>query len=143
MTEKEDSSIGATAFALFALQQELDLEQIRSGVEQGELASAEMHSPEWFAAAASRGASLLETAAELQSADPRETATGSKTSGLDLVRMYAPELAALEGISTDTAPTVNGSDSQGVKTVSTPGGGDPATKSVHLGLLKELEDFDT
>jgi|GEM_PF-1703370 hypothetical protein len=142
MADNSDTSIGATAFALFALQQELDLTDIAAGSERGEFVSAEAHSPEWFAAAATSGASLLETAPELQITESGAESPVIKAAGLDLVRMYAPELAALE----NETPDVSVGNEKAKK--GQPQGEDYSpgihsdNKSVHIGLLKELEDFD-
>lgn len=142
MAKKTDPTIGATAFALFALQQELDLNAIRSGSQAGELASADADSPDWFAAAASRDASLMDTAPELQNGQPDDSVAGSSQPGLDLVRMYAPELAALENATQETISELEQSALPDGKHPATPKEVDPATMSIQIGLLRELEEFD-
>jgi hypothetical protein len=143
MTEETDSTIGATAYALFALQQELDLDGIRKGRAQGKLISADSDSPDWFAAAASKTASLMETAPELQNYSSEESPHGSGNSDLDLVGMYAPELGALETENRNEFSQANQWETSHLNIPLPLTLEDSGKMSIKIGLLKELEEFDT
>jgi hypothetical protein len=143
MNEESDPIIGATAYALFALQQELDLNGIRLRTAQGKLVSADSDTPEWFAAAASKTASLMETAPELQNYFSAESPHGSGNSDLDLVGMYAPELGALEGETRNVFSSADQQESRRADAPLPPNREDPGAMSIKIGLLKELEEFDT
>lgn len=102
-------------YALFALQQPLDLDELRAGSATGALPMSDAAAPDWFAAAAAAGASLLEMAPELRGlADEATQATP------DLVHLYRPELQDEE----QPAPSGDGAP------------------SVKIDLLKELAELD-
>ena len=102
-------------YALFALQQPLDLDELRAGSATGALPMSDATAPDWFAAAAAAGASLLEMAPELRGlADEATQATP------DLVHLYRPELQDEE----QPAPSGDGAP------------------SVKIDLLKELAELD-
>lgn len=102
------------AYALFALQQPLELDEMRAGASTRSLLMADASAPDWFAAAAASGASLLEMAPEL-----REFANESTP---DLVHLYRPELEEQP----EAAPPP----------------ADERAPSVKIDLLKELADLD-
>lgn len=121
-------ALSATAYALFAFEQPLDLEEIAQGARAGAFPAAATHTPEWFAAAA-EASSLLDMAPELQVlADDDAAAEAVDVSGLDLIRVYAPEM---QGPAEDEPPVA-------------PPAAAPATPrtSTQLGLLKELGNLD-
>jgi len=126
-------SLSSAAYALFALEQPIDLEGIAQGARARAFPAAATHTPDWFAAAA-EGADLLDMAPELQvlSADLEE-AERVDVSGIDLIHVYAPEMAdrgepVEQAEEPEAAPTA----------APTP---TPRT-STQIGLLKELGDLD-
>lgn len=127
--------LGDLTRAMFALQQPIGLEEIASGLESGHWPMADAQTPNWFAAAATSGSSLLDMAPELQvlPADLDE-ADRVDVEGIDLVRIYAPELAGLEDDVPTSAPVVVAEPAP--RPAAAPGA------SVQLGLLKELSDLD-
>ena len=103
------------AYTLFALQQPLELDELRAGAATRSLPMSDATAPDWFAAAAAAGASLLEMAPEL-----RELAEKSTPTTPDLVHLYRPELEEHE----PAAPA------------------DERAPSVKIDLLKELAELD-
>lgn len=91
--------IAQSAFATFALSQNLPLTLIAEGSSEGRLPLAERHTPEWFAAAAETDASLLDMAPELRAASQYD----DDNTTLDLVRMYG-EGEPIIPIETPVAP---------------------------------------
>lgn len=128
MSEPEPN-LTAAAYALFALDQPLSLEEIAKGALSGTLPAAEPHTPEWFAAAAESD-DLLSMAPELRALPP-DSAGDVDLSGIDLIRVYAPEMA-------------RGSDApqEGVEpAVNAPAASEPR-ESLRLSLLQELGGLD-
>jgi hypothetical protein len=125
-------SLASAAYALFALQQPLSLDEIAGGARAGQFPSAATSTPDWFAAAA-EDASLVDMAPELQvlPAD-LEAAERVDVSGIDLIHVYAPELKSVEDLDDEAeegaSPPV-------------PAPEKPRT-STQLGLLKELGGLD-
>ena len=128
MSKSISASVGSAVLAQFALQQDVSLEQMSVGTQQGVLTSADSSVPEWFSAAASSRSSLSETAPELH--------PNSKHDSFDLVKMYAPELV-------EAQVDKNDGTRQSVPVNSDLGQGTESGKAIQIGLLKELEDFDT
>lgn len=110
------------AYALFALQQPLDLDELRAGAREGRLPMADAAAPDWFAAAATAGATLLDMAPELRLPVTEEAVPEEP---VDLVRLYGPEHGAPTGAAA-TRPAVQAE----------PGG------PVNIDLLRELADLD-
>ena len=88
---KPHDSLASSAYASFALQQPLMLEQLAVAADDLSFPLASTQTPEWFSAAGSPGSSLADTAPELVVGRGAGSADGSQEK-LDLVRMYAPEL---------------------------------------------------
>lgn len=126
-------ALSSAAYALFALEQPLDLDVIAQGAGARAFPAAASHTPDWFAAAA-EGADLLDMAPELQVLPTDlEEAERVDVSGIDLIHVYAPEMAdrgepAEEVEEPEATPTA----------APTP---TPRT-STQIGLLKELGDLD-
>lgn len=104
-------------YALFALQQPLDLDELRAGAATGSLPMSDATAPDWFAAAAASGASLADIAPEL-----RDVVNEPTQSTPDLVRLYRPELGASDQEHA-VPPTAS-------------------TESVKIDLLKQLAELD-
>lgn len=109
------------AYATMALHQRLSLDEIAAGVPTGTFPARDIQAPNWFAAAAGSGSRLAEVAPELAAEGAPAVA-----SGLDLIRMYAPELQG------DLDEAVVEPD------VPTP----PQDTRLRLELLQELADLD-
>lgn len=124
----------AAAYAMFALEQRLGLDELAQGARAGAFPAAATHTPEWFSAAA-EGSSLLDMAPELQvlPAD-LEAAEQVDLTGIDLIHVYAPEMAA--GLAADEPE-----DAEDEAPAAAPAAEKPRT-STQLGLLKELGDLD-
>lgn len=128
----------STAYALFALQQPLSLDEIATGSRAGAFPAAATHTPEWFAAAA-EGLDLIEMAPELQVLPTDlEAAEQVDVSGIDLIHVYAPELSPATGKAADTAAAPD-EDKPAPKPAEPTA--QPRT-STQLGLLKELGNLD-
>lgn len=126
-------ALSSTAYALFALEQPIDLEDIAQGARARAFPAAATHTPDWFAAAA-EGADLLDMAPELQVLPTDlEEAERVDVSGIDLIHVYAPEMAERgePGEEPEEAPAPPAASP-------TP---TPRT-STQIGLLKELGDLD-
>lgn len=134
MTTVQDA-LAAGTYALFALQQPIELDEIAAAAVESRFPLADSKTPDWFSAAASQGSSLLETAPELLvlPAD-LDSADLVDVRGIDLVRMYAPELNAIEDIE-EPEPVVEVVHAEPVTHEK------PRT-STQIGLLKELLDLD-
>ena len=126
-------ALSSAAYALFALEQPIGLEEIAQGARARAFPAAATHTPDWFAAAA-EGADLLDMAPELQvlSADLEE-AERVDVSGIDLIHVYAPEMADRD----ESAEPAEEPD----ETPAAPAAPTPRT-STQIGLLKELGDLD-
>lgn len=127
-------SLWSAAYALFAVEQRVGLDDIATGARAGGFPAADTHTPEWFAAAA-EGSSLLDMAPELQVLPTDlEAAEQVDLSGIDLIHVYAPEMAGTRS-SAESADD----DEEGTPA---PEAEKPRT-STQLGLLKELGGLDT
>jgi hypothetical protein len=129
------------AFGLFALEQELPLDALRpldSGIP---LRAHGPRSPEWFSAAASEHASLLDTAPELVALDQRDAGSTSEPlvrADSDIIGIYAPEAPPyLRPVLSVVEPEP---ELEPVETAS--GQGHTPRTSVQFGLLRELSDLD-
>jgi len=129
MSELEPDLTSA-AYALFALDQPLTLEEIAEGARSGTFPASAPHTPEWFAAAADSD-DLLSMAPELRVLPP-DAAEEVDVSGVDLIRVYAPEMAR----GSDAAP-----QSRAESAVEAPPAREPR-ESLRLSLLQELSDLD-
>lgn len=91
MSEHEHTrdAIANLPYALFALQQSVTLEELHPAADRIAMRAAKPQSPEWFAAAASDEASLLETAPELLAANTN-AATTVVSPDSDIIEIYAP-----------------------------------------------------
>jgi hypothetical protein len=132
MTSPQES-LSSAAYALFALQQPLDLPELADAAPSWRFPLAATQTPDWFAAAASGESSLRDVAPELQvlSTDLEE-ADRVDVSGMDLIHVYAPELQSIEDLEDEpvAAPAAPA-----------PAAEQPRT-STQLGLLKELGNLD-
>lgn len=125
------SELADVAFAVFALQQPVSLDAMSERARERRLIMASAHSPGWFAAAAS-STSLPDIAPELHAEQSAHEAANKEV--MDLVWLYAPELHDQERRelqrSNEPEP-VHASEREG------------STSSVHIGLLRQLSDFDS
>ncbi len=120
----------SAAYALFALEQPISLDDLRAGAVQSTFLLASQATPDWFANAAAEDYDLRETAPELLVlADDRHDVD---VTGIDLIHVYAPELAGLED---EEIPEFREPDEAPAATAT------PRT-ATQLGLLRELEDLD-
>jgi hypothetical protein len=127
-------AIATSAYALFALQQPVSLDQIADGAGTSSFALAPMQTPSWFAAAASEESSLLETAPELLVLPgDGDDDSDIDVTGIDLIRVYAPELDQLEEVEELQSDEEPG---RPVEVVAKP------RTSTQIGLLKELSNLD-
>ncbi len=127
-------SLASAAYALFALNQPISLEEIAASAKDSAFPMAASRTPGWFAAAASQGSSLQETAPELLVLPAERPADSDDyASGIDLIHVYAPELQAIEEIE-DRVPAP--------EAVKAPVALEKPRTSTQLGLLKELSNLD-
>jgi len=127
-------ALSSAAYALFALEQPIGLEEIAQGARARAFPAAATHTPNWFAAAA-EGADLLDMAPELQVLPTDlEEAERVDVSGIDLIHVYAPEM-------TERGETPE-PDEEPDETASTPTPAPTPRTSTQIGLLKELGDLD-
>ncbi len=128
-------AIVAAAFAMFALEQPVDLAEIAKGAKQLRLPMAASETPDWFAAAAEQDSSLHEMAPELLILpSDLDSADGVDVSGIDLIRVYAPELQGLEEMDEalpDEVPP------------EAPAPAEQPRTATQLGLLKELGNLES
>jgi hypothetical protein len=130
------------AFGMFALEQALPLGDLRPLAAGVPLIAQGSRSPDWFSAAASEHASLLDTAPELVALDGRDSGSSADAqirADADIIGMYAPEAPAylrplVGGVELEFEPEVLEAASEAGLT--------PRT-SVQLGLLRELSDLDS
>jgi hypothetical protein len=130
------------AFGMFALEQALPLGDLRPLTAGVPLRAQGSRSPEWFSAAASEHASLLDTAPELVALDTRDTGSHADPqirADADIIGIYAPEAPAyfrplIGGVGVELEPEVLEAASEAGLT--------PRT-SVQFGLLRELSDLDS
>lgn len=132
MTRAQES-LAAAAYALFALEQPLDLPNLAAAAPGWRFPLAATQTPDWFAAAASGEYNLRDVAPELQVLSPDlEEGDSVDVSGIDLIRVYAPELQSIESIDEEepVAPAAPAPPAEQPRT------------STQLGLLKELGNLD-
>lgn len=128
------SALSSAAFAMFALQQPMSLQDLAASAGDHRLPMADPHTPDWFAAMATGGSSLVDIAPELRTLPVEaELPSASGASGLDLVRIYSDQIPELE-VDEVTAPATP--PEEGTSTTPVP------EASRQIGLLKELEGLD-
>lgn len=127
---KVQSALTAEAYACFALQQPLTLDQLADATDGHGFPLASAQTPEWFAAAGSAGSSLEGTAPELA---VHVSGSDASQDRLDLVRMYAPELE------TPAVPTDGEAPESGSRSAET----EETRTEDRQRLLKELGHLDT
>jgi len=136
-------SLNTAAYALFALEQPLSLDEIAAGVQRRVFPAAALHTPEWFAAAA-EGQDLLAIAPELQPGIvPDEQ--DQRLADVDLIRVYGTPSTDLpeEEAASDTSPADPVAASSHRPEDEVPQEEPPRPNPpVHIGLLKELGDLD-
>ncbi|MDO9485670.1 MAG: hypothetical protein Q7K25_06385 [Actinomycetota bacterium] len=125
------SELADVAFALFALQQPVSLDEMAQPAQERRLIMSSGNAPGWFAAAAS-SSNLPEIAPELHVEQSASEASDREV--MDLVWLYAPELRQAEQRSAEP-PAAPKPDSSIVR--------EPATSTVQIGLLRQLSDFDS
>ena len=133
------------AYAIFALQQEVPLSELSPAQEEVHFHVRPSHTPEWFSAAASQDASLLEMAPELLAHAWQAQDTGVEPSvrpGSDIIEMYAPG-AMGEALTLDKPnlrlvdPIIEAEAAE----IDTDEDDQPRT-SIQMGLLADLADLD-
>lgn len=129
--DRVQRQLAQAAYAQFALEQSLSLDEIAAAAEQSLLPLATSQSPDWYVAAASPAASLEDVAPELRAVPAEDVAQAPR---LDLVRMYAPELGTEEDES-EEAEEVTPEEPQRPPL--------PSDDTSRIGLLRELSDLDT
>lgn len=122
-------ALAAASYALFALEQPIPIEELRAATSDRSFPLASQSTPDWFANAAADDYDLHETAPELLVLPGGGDEVD--VTGIDLIHVYAPELAGLEdepdsGPEPDLEPATSAT---------------PRT-STQLGLLRELDDLD-
>lgn len=123
-------ALADTAYALFALEQPLALAEIAEGARTGTFPGAALRTPDWFAAAAESG-DLLSMAPELQALPP-DGEEPVDLAGVDLIRVYAPEMIA----TSTSEPQVQNGGFEDVDDESRP------RESTRISLLRELQNLD-
>jgi hypothetical protein len=126
--------MASAVYCLFALQQRLPLEQLAEAAPGRAFPMSLAQTPEWFAAASAHGSSLLDTAPELLGL-PTGADNRVDLSGLDLIRVYAPELQAAADLEDDGLEPPPAAEP--VKRAATPG------TATQIGLLREISDLDS
>ena len=136
-----ERAMAAAAYALFALEQPLSLHEISVGARAGAFPAAATHTPEWFAAAA-EGSDLLEMAPELQVLPTDlEAAEQVDLTGIDLIHVYAPEMAAASSVREDEDDEDDEDTPEAVAPPERPAAPKPGA-ATQIGLLKELGGLD-
>ena len=128
------SALSDAAFAMFALQQPITIGDLAAPSRERRLPMADPQTPDWFAAMATGGSSLLDIAPELRvlPVEP-EPASVADVQGLDLVRIYSDQIAELEV--EDAGPPQSARDAATTRA--------PLPEAARqMGLLKELEGLD-
>lgn len=136
----DDDPWATLAYSMFAMHQDLPVDQMQPMTDKPELVAPRHQSPEWFAAASSPDASLLDVAPELLAMPP--TAAGTESAGgvrpdSDIIGIYAPETTGeyrrpVLPIAPAPAPAAASDDDDEAS---------PRT-SVQIGLLRELAELD-
>lgn len=129
-----DDALTAAAYALFALEQSLPLAAIAEGAHAGRFPAADLHTPEWFAAAIDSD-DLMAMAPELQ-ALPLDAGDDIDVAGVDLIRVYAPEMAAARAALDDAAQRQQAATPTDAAEAESP------RESRRISLLQELSDLD-
>lgn len=121
-------------YSLVALEQPLSLGEIAEGAVTRSFPALRTNTPEWFAAAAA-GSDLLAMAPELQALSPEVASDEGRVTSpdLDLIHVYAPEMAVLEELEVD--------EDEESTSPATPSAPTPAA-GTQIGLLKELGDLE-
>ena len=134
-----ERALSVAAYALFALEQPLSLEEIATGARTGAFPAAATHTPEWFAAAA-EGMDLHVMAPELQVLpSDDEVADLVDVTGIDLIHVYAPEFAAA---SLDSVDDTDESEKAEEDAQPVPPKAAKPGAATQIGLLKELGGLD-
>ncbi len=136
MAEVQESLV-ASFYALFAFEQNLRLDELAVGAQSREFPAAATHTPDWFAAAAD-SVDILAMAPELRVMSADETDDESVVDELDIISVYAPEMAAQRRERAEAAQA----RAAGVETAS-----DATVEPVNRGpssfeLLRELSGLD-
>jgi hypothetical protein len=132
-------SIAAATYALFALEQPISLFELAAAARESRFPLATTQTPGWFAAAADDDYSLLDTAPELLVlTSDLESADEVDVTGIDLIHVYAPELADVDDLPMPVAVKAD------VEPDPEPAAADPEMPrtSTQLGLLRELSNLD-
>jgi hypothetical protein len=127
-------------FCQFALEQPVPLDVLREAAENLSLPMAATQAPEWFSAAASPEALLVDLAPELQivsaeTVDPE--VVSAQVADIDLVSMYAPELSRGADPGEPVAPAPVSAEPVEAK-----GAGENSDSSAAIRLLRELSGLD-
>lgn len=122
-------SAHAIAYGMFALEQQVPLDELHAHSSDRRLRAQGPKSPEWFAAAAADDASLLQTAPELLAMPSDGMSVPTLPPDSDIIGIYAPESPRSQRDAQRLAPPV---------VVEVPPEMPPPVKPVHLGLLREL-----
>lgn len=127
-----NEALATAAYALFALEQPIPVEELRMAAPAHGFPLASQTTPDWFANAADDDYDLRQTAPELLvlSGDGADV----DVTGIDLIHVYAPELAGLEDDDEATSPSADPEPALGPSAT-------PRT-ATQLGLLRELDDLD-
>ncbi len=130
-------SIAAATYALFALEQPISLIELAAAARESRFPLATTQTPEWFSAAAQDHYSLLDTAPELLvlPAD-LESAARVDVTGIDLIHVYAPELAPQLP---DPAVRVVAPEPEAAPVVVAP---EMPRTATQISLIAELSDLD-
>ncbi|MDO8732059.1 MAG: hypothetical protein Q7L55_05735 [Actinomycetota bacterium] len=128
------SEYSDAAFAMFGLQQPLTLAEIAEIAPELRFRMAGSQIPHWFAAAADGDSTLPEIAPELQALLAGKDVTGA-LDGVDLVRLFAPELQVLTGPN-------GGAGAEKIPAGESAQVSEQPTGAVQIGLLLELSDLD-
>lgn len=134
-------SIAAASYALFALEQPISLTELAAAASESRFPLASTQTPGWFAAAALDDYSLLDTAPELLVL-PADLDSAAKVdvSGIDLIHVYAPELAPERRLTPapDSVPMPAPQPAEVAVVVAV----EMPRTATQLGLLAELSDLD-
>lgn len=133
------------AYALFALQQEVPLSELSPAQEEVHFHVRPSHTPEWFSAAASQDASLLEMAPELLAHAWQAQDSGVEPSvrpGSDIIEIYAPgsrgEASTLDKPNLRLVDPIIEAEAAEIETDED----DQPRTSIQMGLLADLADLD-
>lgn len=134
-------SIATASYALFALEQPISLIELAAAARESRFPFASTQTPGWFAAAAHDDYSLLDTAPELLVLPTDlESAAKVDVTGIDLILVYAPELAPQRPQVPEPKPRPTPS----LKPIEVPAvvAAEMPRTATQLGLLAELADLD-